>query len=254
MTSTRAADSKRFWRQRVLYGLLLGASIAVLEFAYYYPLVSTSGERGAGLLASLLISWCGEGVLLASIVGFFEWRWVPRPLGVPRLALAVAIGSIAGVLGWQVFVQLVLRERFGFWLLRDFSGQPVSLASIALYHVWLMLLFGGLAAAVVASGQRHARMLAALRAAELERETSQRRLAEAQLSALEARIDPEFLFQTLSKLEQLYEADPQGADSLLEDLIVFLRKALADGRASMGASAAGSTSSLGEAASGALVL
>jgi hypothetical protein len=247
MTSVGAADSRGFWRRRVLYGLLLGASIAVLEFGYYYPLVSTSGGRGAGLLASLLISWCGEGVLLASIVGLFEWRRAPRPLGAARLALAVAIGSIAGVLGWQAFTQLVLRERFGFWLLRDFSGQPVNLSSIALYHVWLMLLFGGLVAAVVASGARHARMLAALRAAELERENSQRRLAEAQLAALEARIDPEFLFQTLTKLEQLYEADPQRADSLLEELIVFLRRALAEGRASGGLAATGPTPAPAEA-------
>lgn len=247
MTSACAADSRQFWRRRASYGLLLGASIAVLEFAYYYPLVTTSGERGADLLASLLFSWCGEGVLLASIVGLFEWRRAPRPLGVPRLALAVAVGSIAGVLGWQTFVQLVLREKFGFWLLRDFSGQPVNLASIALYHVWLMLLFGGLAAAMVASGQRHARMLAALRAAELERETSQRQLAEAQLAALHARVDPEFLFQTLTKLEQLYEADPRRADSLLEELIVFLRRALADGQALVAPAAAGSKSSVDEA-------
>jgi hypothetical protein len=187
MTSASAAGSKRFWRQRASYGLLLGASIAILEFGYYYPLVSTSGERGAGLLASLLISWCGEGVLLALTVGLFELRQAPRPLGAMQLALAVAVGSIAGVVGWQVFVQLVLRERFGFWLLRDFVGQPVNLASIAIYHVWLMLLFGGLAAAVVASGQRHARMLAALRAAELDRESSQQRLAQARLAALQAR-------------------------------------------------------------------
>jgi sensor histidine kinase YesM len=93
-------------------------------------------------------------------------------------------------------------------------------------------LFGGLAAAVYSSRQRHARMLGALRAAELSRETSQRGLAEARLAALQARVDPEFIFQTLTKLEQLYEADPPGADRLLEELIVFLRGALADIRVS----------------------
>jgi sensor histidine kinase YesM len=90
-------------------------------------------------------------------------------------------------------------------------------------------------------------MLAALRAAELERENSQRRLAEAQLAALETRIDPEFLFQTLTKLERLYEADPQRADSLLEELIVFLRRALAEGRASGGLAATGPTPAPAEA-------
>jgi hypothetical protein len=207
------------------YGMLLGASIALLEFAYYYPLVSTPDKFGMGLLASLLLVWCGEGVLLAVTVGLFELRAAPRPLGAWQLALAVVLGSFAGVLAWQAFVQLVLRERFGIWLLRDYVGQPVDLAGIALYNVWLMLLFGGLAAAVYLSRQRHARMLAVLRAAELDRETSQRGLAEARLAALQARIDPEFVFQTLTKLERLYESDPPGADRLLEELIGFLRGA-----------------------------
>lgn len=247
MSPENAFDSKRFWLRRAGYGFALGAAVAVLEFAYYTPRVSAPDELGAGLLASLLFSWCGEGVLLAAIVGLFELRHAPRPLGAPQLALAVVVGSVACVLAWQAFVQLVLRERFGFWLLRDFAGQPVNLASIALYHVWLMLLFGGLAAAVYLSWQRHARMLAALRAAELDRETSQQRLAQARLAALQARIDPDFLFQTLTRLERLYEADPQGADSLLEELIVFLRKALAEGRAPGASTATGSTPSPDEA-------
>jgi Histidine kinase len=223
-----ASGPRRFLASRVGYGLLLGASIALLEFAYYYPLVSTPDTRGVFLLLSLLISWCGEGVLLAATVALFELRHSPRPLGVRQLALAATVGAIGGVLAWQLVVHWVLREHFGMWVMRDFVGQPVDMASIALYHVWLMLLFGGLAAAVYSSRQRHARMLTIVRAAELSRETSQRHLADAKLAALQARIDPEFVFQTLTRLEQLYEADPPGADRLLEDLIVFLRAALAD--------------------------
>lgn len=231
--STRAPSSsrmaaRRFWLQHAGYGLLLGASIALLEFAYYRPLVSTPDKLGVGLFASLLLTWCGEGVLLALTVAFFEQRQAPRPFGARQLALAVVAGSIAGVLAWQAFVQLLLRQQFGMWVLRDYVGQPVDLAGIVLYNVWLMLLFGGLMSAVYLSRQRHARMLAVLRAAELGRGDSQRRLAETRLAALQARIDPEFLFQTLTRLEQLYEADPPGADRLLEELIVFLRGALAD--------------------------
>jgi sensor histidine kinase YesM len=73
-------------------------------------------------------------------------------------------------------------------------------------------------------------MLTVLRAAELDRVSSQRKLAEARLAALQTRIDPEFIFQTLTKLEHLYESDTVGADRLLEELIVFLRTALADVR------------------------
>ena len=214
------------------WGLLFGASIAFLEFAYYYPLVASPDAHRGALLLSLLLSWCGEGALFAAIVGLFELRAGPRPLAAGELVLAVAVGAIASVLVWQVLVQLVLRERFGIWLLRDFVGQPVNVAGVVIYHVWLMLVFGGLAAALHSSRQRHGRMLAALRAAELDRESSQRKLAEAKLASLQARIHPEFLVQTLGRLEHLYgEADPAGADRLLEELIAFLRSAIADVRA-----------------------
>lgn len=223
-----ASGPLRFLASHAGYGLLLGASIALLEFAYYYPLVSAPDTLGVLLLFSLLVSWSGEGVLLAVTVALFELRQSLRPLGARQLALAAMVGSIGGVLAWQAIVHWVLRDQFGMWVVRDFIGQPVNMAGIALYHVWLMLLFGGLAMAVYSSRQRHARMLAILRATELSRETSQRRLADAKLAALQARVDPEFVFQTLTKLEQLYEADPAAADRLLEELIVFLRAALAD--------------------------
>jgi LytS/YehU family sensor histidine kinase len=71
-------------------------------------------------------------------------------------------------------------------------------------------------------------MLAALRAAELGRASLQQRLAEARLATLQARVDPDFLFQTLARLEQSYEADPDAADRLLDELIAFLRTALAE--------------------------
>lgn len=132
------------------------------------------------------------------------------------------------------FAHLVLRERFEIWLFREHVGLPVSLLSSVLYHIWLIFLFGGLAAAVTVSRARHAGMLAALRAAELGRETSQRRLAEERLTTLQARIDPEFVFQTLTKLEQLYEDDPLHADRLLDELIVYLRAALGHLQASPG--------------------
>lgn len=226
--SAQSLEAARFWMWRAGFGMLLGTSIALLEFAYYYPLVSTPDRLGAGSLLSSLLTWCGEGVLLALTVGVFERREAPRLLNARQLALAVVVGAVLGVLAWQAFVQLVLRAQFGIWLFRDHLGQSIDGPGIALYHSWLTLFFGGLAAAVHLSRQRHARVLAVLRAAELDRETTQRRLAEARLAALEAKIDPDFLFKTLAKLEQLYEADPPGADRLLEELIAFLRSALAD--------------------------
>ena len=243
----QAAMGARFWVTRAGYGLMLGAVIATLEFAYYFPLVSERDGIGLNSFVSLLLVWGGDFVLLALAVAVVEHRVNPRELQARELALTVAVGAFAGALIWNAFTQFVLRDRLGIQLFVDQVGQPVVWPGLILYHGWMMLFFGGLAAAVHASRRRRARMLAALRAAELGRAMSQQRLAEVTLGSLRARIDPEFLFQSLTKLEQLYEADPPGADRLLEELIVFLRAALADMQASGAAAAPDGTPARNEA-------
>jgi hypothetical protein len=220
-------------------GLALGATIAALEFVHYFALISASKPIGLQAFASLLRVWCGEGILLALIVGLAEQSVRPRELPPWQLALAVAGGAIAGVSVWNAFNQLVLRDQLGIRLFVDHVGQPVVWIGQVLYHGWMMLFFGGLAAAAYASQRRRARMLLALRAAELRRASSQQLLAEARLASLAARVEPDALLQKLTRLEQAYEADPEVADLLLEELIAYLRAALADLRA--GARSPGST-------------
>jgi hypothetical protein len=228
MTAVAAAKPWRFWAARVGYGLGLGAIVALLEFVHYAPLVGERGGIGLAELALLLPDWCGEFVLLSLVVGYAEVRELPRELPVLKLALAVVLGAFAGALAWYAVLDVVLRDLLGMGLFIDRVGQPVTWAGRIFYHAWMMIFFGGLAVAVEASLRRHARMLAELRAAELRRAGAQQRLAEVSLGALQTRIDPEYVFQTLSRLEHLYEDDPSGADRLLDDLVSFLRRALAD--------------------------
>ncbi len=227
----------RFWVTRIVHGLLLGGAITILQsggassgwtidFVYYFPVVSAPNEIGLSSFVSSLLVWCGEGILLALAVGLAE-RWVrPHELSAWQLALTVLVGAVAAVLIWQTFTLILLRDALGVRLVRDHVGTPVIWIGGVLYHSWLMLFFGGLAAAVYASQRWRARMLATLRATELGRATSQQYLSEARLVSLEARIDPDYMFQTLIQLEQLYETDPGAADRLLDEFIAFLRNAL----------------------------
>jgi hypothetical protein len=222
------AKAGRFWAVRAAYGLGLGAIVSVLEFVQYAPLMGEGSVSGLFGLVLLLPAWCGEFVMLSFAVGYAEVRAQPREPSAAALALAVVLGAFASAPVWYSVLDVVLRDLLGVGLFIDHVGQPVTWAGWIFYHAWMMIFFGGLAVAVEASQRRHARMLAVLRAAELQRAGAQRRLAQLSLGSLQARIDPEFVFQMLSRLERLYEADPPGADRLLDELIVFLRRALAD--------------------------
>jgi hypothetical protein len=217
----------RFWVTRAAFGILLWMVIVALEFAYYFPLVSVRGELGLDSFVSLLMTWGGECVLLALAVGFVEYRMKPRELRAWELALTVAAGAFSAALVWNVFTDYVLRDQLGLKLFVDHVGQPVPWVGRVFYHGWLLFFFGGLGAAVHASLRRRARMVAVLRAAELARATSQQRLAEVTLGSLEAKVDPDSLFSTLTRLEGLYETDPAAADRLLDEVITRLRSAVA---------------------------
>jgi sensor histidine kinase YesM len=62
--------------------------------------------------------------------------------------------------------------------------------------------------------------------AECRRETLQAQMVEARLSALQAQIEPHFLFNTLANVKRLYETVPHRGREMLSSLISYLRAAL----------------------------
>jgi len=82
----------------------------------------------------------------------------------------------------------------------------------------------------VTAGYRFSRRaslrLARLRARELERAQITRRMLESRLQAMQACIEPQFLFDTLGEVERLHATDPRTAARLIDELIIYLRAAL----------------------------
>jgi Histidine kinase len=68
--------------------------------------------------------------------------------------------------------------------------------------------------------------IARLRSAELERAGLTRQTMESRLQAMQAYIEPQFLFDTLSQVGRLHATDASGADRMLNELIAYLRAAL----------------------------
>ena len=82
----------------------------------------------------------------------------------------------------------------------------------------------------VTAGYRYWRRAAArtarAHAAELEHARVTRQTQESRLQAMQACIEPQFLFETLGDVDRLHASDARTAVRLLDDLIVYLRAAL----------------------------
>jgi LytS/YehU family sensor histidine kinase len=75
---------------------------------------------------------------------------------------------------------------------------------------------------------RSARRAAVLREARLQAAGVLRRTAEVRLQALQARIDPRFLFDALAAVERIHDIDAAAGDRLLDNLIKYLRAVMPD--------------------------
>ena len=144
-------------------------------------------------------------------------RW-PTYLGALFIASALAawIQSVLNnALGW---VEVELTHRI---------GSPPSLPSFREAQLFFASVLYGTFGYFVYVNHRTARHAAdRMRAAELERAKSRRRTLESRLQAMQARVEPQFLFNTLAQVRQLYERDPATAGKMLDDLIAYLRAAL----------------------------
>jgi hypothetical protein len=79
--------------------------------------------------------------------------------------------------------------------------------------------------------RRDLRMAEAVHAAELARVDMQRQRLAADLQTMQARVEPAFLFETLSEIGELFEYDSAAGGRMLDELIGYLRAALPDMRA-----------------------
>jgi LytS/YehU family sensor histidine kinase len=94
------------------------------------------------------------------------------------------------------------------------------------------LTWGGLLAFVYFKRRRDEELAAALHAAQLAQVDLKKKALESQLQLMQAQVEPQFLFNTLRKIGDLYETDRPAADWMLENLILYLRAVLPQMRTS----------------------
>lgn len=182
-------------------------------------------------------AWLAAGVVAAAAFAYAGWSpWLGRFL---QLALACALARAGFVF---VAAQFPGRDiRFQVSVALAASAASAAIATIALYWINTKLNVAkgdfafdfGLAALLAAT----VLVTAAFQRDALTRATQERQLAELRLSALQAQVEPHFLYNTLANVQQLVRSDATAADRMLESLIRYLKASIPDvrsGRSTLG--------------------
>lgn len=189
-----------------LYALLVGAKdlpfVAAINVGIWSILVQTFlGE----FMTALMLFACVAVVDISSLQG--------RRRAIAYVAAAFA-GTIAGVMVVvpSYFVLGVWDGRHTFGEIAWANMQAISevLIAIILYRLW----------------ERRRQRTATLRALRLERADVLRATAASNLQAMQARIDPAFLLDSMTAVERMHATAPAAGERLLDDLVAYLRAAL----------------------------
>jgi hypothetical protein len=105
----------------------------------------------------------------------------------------------------------------------DFYRGAIGAILILLFIPLFMVL---LIAKFFVDRARRAQTLAEEKTTEAEQASLQRQITEARLQALQAQVEPHFLYNTLANVQALIEVDPPAAGTMVGHLIDYLRAAL----------------------------
>jgi Histidine kinase len=194
-----------FW---LAWGLTVGLQMMAGYPAYAWWIPIVTGLYDALLVALLLLL----GIAIADACAPGAWPWLPYAI----------VAVVADVLGSILIVKT--EPWVGIQCCWD-GARPSD---------WIFIAAGlgtnFVVCALTAFSYYHRRRtlqrVSALQHAQLRRAELARRTFETRLQAMQARVEPQLLFNTLSHVERLYQVDTTMADRMLDDLIVYLRAAL----------------------------
>ena len=127
--------------------------------------------------------------------------------------------GIAALLGWSAAAGV------------DALGNVVGTWSFNQFRIKFLFVEGILGMAVYAYWRTTQHALERVQRSESDRMRDRQQLLAARLLALQARVEPQFLFDALSRVGEMHERHPQAADAMLADLIALLRAMLPIGTA-----------------------
>jgi hypothetical protein len=208
----RAATPKHF-----LYTFVLALAWSGLLNATQTSFWARQMPWGPHLNGILTMQFNGFGVLFAVLVADHASppplrRWWPY-------VIAVVVGAVVGSTLLWFFTQRLLEIRTSY-------GFPEPIQTYLYRHGTHALVVCGMVTFIYVSRRWATARLTALRAVQLERAQVEKRVLESRLAAMQARVEPQFLRNTLAQVERLYDINAQAADRVLKELIAYLRAAI----------------------------
>jgi len=215
-------------RRHVVTAVVFGLALFVTDLVSFFVMLvmDTQDVRTPVMYVDMAIAnQVRAFVLMAAIV--IADDAIERGVPTRRAYVAAAIGgSLAGVLvtcvtSWPFMAWMMANAWPAHWL-RGMKGFLFGILS-DLTH------WGLIASATVflyADRRAARRTEARLQAAQLDRIRRSKIALESRLQAMQARVEPQFLFNTLAQVERLYQVDSSRAARMLDDLIAYLRAAM----------------------------
>ncbi len=134
------------------------------------------------------------------------------------------IGSAIVVLWWRFFDWLAVVPWKTLLMVSILGLIPAAMLK---YHkAFLLFIVASIIIKAIAGGKRRAELTATQATKRAETEQLERTVLEARMQALQAQIEPHFLFNTLASIDQLIQTDPPRASKMQQSLIRYLRSAM----------------------------
>ena len=218
---------RRLRPRHFLAALALAAAVTLWEVVvagpflpFWFILAVRAPERLSEVLTHLdalselfRYAWIALTLLLAVAIADRAVESGRSGRGAYVVAVVLAIG-LAAPLAYAIAPYHGEEGKWGTWLV------PSVVSAMS----WF--LFGGLAVFVYVDRKRARATRERLAAAELERARRAKQTLESRLAAMQARVEPQFLFNTLAQVRELYDADAVLGERMLDELIAYLRAAM----------------------------
>lgn len=213
----RRAASRVTWRV-VLATFAIALALQAWSL-YDSAFASADSFNGGAYVSSMIVNvTIAYSIMFTTFVADeFVMRGAPA---LPVYAFGILAGSVSGSLAQWLAHEALRRAS------PAIPGVSSTPGTYAVFVFFEYLIWGTIAVWIYVNRRGEMRARARMDASRLQRAETQRRSLEAQLTALQAQVEPRFLLDMLACARDRYEADAASGSAMLGALIAYLRTAL----------------------------